>query len=72
MRAVLGLQVRVRVPDGVEDHDSVGGLEAQSETTGASREDEDLVGRVFGVEECGAPLGLDASVEILPVQGLAP
>ena len=66
MRAVLGLQVRVRVPVRVEDDDGVGGLEVEPETTGARGEDEDLVGRVLGVEECdgrGALLGLGASVE---------
>ena len=50
VRAVLRLQILVRVPVGVEDDDRVGRLQVQTETARARRQDEDEVLRVGRVE----------------------
>ena len=47
---ILGLEILVRVPIGVEDDDRVGGLQVQPETSGSSGEQEDEVLRVGTVE----------------------
>ena len=50
MGAILGLQILVRIPVRVENDDSVGGLQIETETTGTSRQQEEEIIRVFVVE----------------------
>ena len=48
MRAVLRLQVLLRVPVGVEQDDGVGGREVDALAAGARAEQEDVAGRLIG------------------------
>ena len=75
MRAIHGLDVLLRVPIVLDEDDSVGSCQVETETTSTSREDEDLVIGVGGVEElnvAGTILGLRTTVkaEVFPTHNL--
>jgi hypothetical protein len=48
--SILSLKILMRIPVGVEDDDSVGSLEIEAETSGASRQQEDEVFRVWTIK----------------------
>ena len=50
MGAILGLQILVRIPIGIENDDSVGRLEIEAQTAGASRQQEKEIIRRLVVE----------------------
>jgi hypothetical protein len=51
MDSVLGLQIHLWVPIGVEDDDSVCSLQVQTQSTGSCTEEEDIVLTVGLVEQ---------------------
>jgi hypothetical protein len=48
--SILSLKILMRIPVGVEDDNGVGSLEIEAETSGASRQQEDEVFRVWTIK----------------------